>query len=172
MSRKVVAITVAVIVLSLTGWLLYKTARRIGQQQVAAQKVQQLPDLTLHDMDSVAYSVRRLAPGQPTVLIYFNSVCEHCQYEAQAIRERADAFRQATIVLISSESLPPIRAFAVKYGLNKCSNIHFASLSFGDVVRTFGSVSVPQVFIYNRQQQLVKQFKGETKTDAILQYLK
>ncbi|WP_460908117.1 hypothetical protein [Spirosoma areae] len=37
--------------------------------------------------------------------------------------------------------------------------------------RAFGPTSVPHIFIYGPDRQLRKEYKGETKIDALLQYL-
>ncbi|MFM7853102.1 MAG: hypothetical protein ACKO96_14580 [Flammeovirgaceae bacterium] len=47
----------------------------------------------------------------------------------------------------------------------------FAKINTEVVFDTFGSVSIPHIFIYDNEHKLIKEFKGETKMEAILQYL-
>ena len=51
------------------------------------------------------------------------------------------------------------------------ANIHFAKINQADAYNTFGSLAVPQIFIYGADGVLIKEFKGETKMEAVLQYL-
>jgi hypothetical protein len=39
------------------------------------------------------------------------------------------------------------------------------------VFENYGSLSVPHLFLYGADRKLIKEFKGETKIEAILQYV-
>jgi hypothetical protein len=50
-------------------------------------------------------------------------------------------------------------------------NIKFLKINRDNVFENFGPLSTPHILIYNEDSKLVKEFKGETKIEAILQYL-
>jgi len=106
------------------------------------------------------------------VLVFFNSECILCQNEALEISRNLPLLSNTTILLISSEPIDTIKAFAELYGLRNQPSVTFAKINSKDVFGTFGSVSIPHIFIYGKDRKLIKEFKGETKVEAILQYLK
>ncbi len=115
--------------------------------------------------DSFSFNMKH-----PTLLIYFNPDCEHCQYEARAIRDSLHRFAATNVLLVSDESVERLREFAKEYDLVNQPNIHILydrDRKFKDL---FGTSMVPSIFIYNQQQELVKHYKGETKIEAILKY--
>ena len=70
-----------------------------------------------------------------------------------------------------SVSIMAIKAFGQTYGLLGQENVYFAHIPGEKVLITFGSVSVPHIFIYDKYGALQKEFKGETRIDAILKYI-
>ena len=61
---------------------------------------------------------------KPTVIIYFNPDCEHCQYEATEISRHAEQFGNANTILITPEPLvKKVKAFAQTYHLNEVDNL-------------------------------------------------
>ncbi len=106
-----------------------------------------------------------------TVIIHFRPDCEYCQYEARAIRDSLHRFAATNVLLVSDEPIERLQDFAAEYDLANQPNIHILydrDRKFKDL---FGTSMVPSIFIYNQEQKLVKQFKGETKIEAILKYL-
>jgi hypothetical protein len=73
--------------------------------------------------------------------------------------------------MVSSEFIKEIKSFSIKYRLNDEPNVTFTKINPEDVYNTFGSVFIPHIFIYGKDRKLIKEFKGETKVEAILQYL-
>jgi thiol-disulfide isomerase/thioredoxin len=152
------------------GWMANATFAKLQKQKERNEKVSILPELKLLTLDSLAFDVRAL-PAKPIVLIYFNSGCEHCQYEASVINDSAEKFNNAELIFFSAEKITAIRQFASKYGLNEHLNIHFTKINFSDVADILGILAVPHIFIYGPDRKLRKEFKGETRPQAILKYL-
>jgi glutaredoxin len=106
----------------------------------------------------------------PTVILFFNPDCDHCQYEAKAILEHQSDFATTHFWWVATVDALAINDFSKKYNLVSLSNHYFAKLPAEKVVETFGSVSVPHIFIYDKTGVLQKEFRGETKIEAILKY--
>lgn len=128
-----------------------------------------LPTMSLKLLEGEQIEVREL-PGN-TILILFFSDCDHCQREAKAIHERIDAFKNYTVYFISSDSLKDIQKFADDYQLNAIPNVKFGNTEVAMVIRSFGAVPTPSVYIYSSQKKLVKQFNGETDIEEIIKFL-
>ncbi|NJN34079.1 MAG: hypothetical protein HC817_07345 [Saprospiraceae bacterium] len=70
--------------------------------------------------------------------------------------------------MFTSEKDSLIKVFTHSYGLDTLKNVQVISDENDELYKFFQVKSYPSVFIYNKERQLVKQYKGETKIDAIL----
>lgn len=131
-------------------------------------KLESLPAAKLFGLDSLVYTINS---SSSVCIVYFDSNCEYCQYELKEIKNNISLFTHSQIVFISSQDIASIKKASEDYGLAKIFNIDFVKINSIDVFDTFGSASLPHIFIYDSNQKLVKEFKGETKVEAILKYL-
>jgi len=138
-------------------------------ETVVPPQPNELPDLPLTIANGEVQSAREL-PGNSILIIYFPD-CDHCQREAQAISSNLMAFASRPLWFITSASQPEIDKFADTYRLAGHTNIHFARTDMRDVVRNFGSIPTPSVYLYSPDKRLVKAFKGETPIDEIMRAL-
>ncbi|MBX2901447.1 MAG: redoxin domain-containing protein [Cyclobacteriaceae bacterium] len=106
--------------------------------------------------------------SKPVVLVLFNSTCEHCQYELGQIKEQIADFNQVELVFLSSEPIAVTKHVAASF--KPTANVDFVKINPENVYENFGTVRYPTILIYNAAGKLVKEFKGETKIEAILQY--
>lgn len=159
-----------VTVLCSIGWMANASFAKLQQKKDRANTISTLPELKLLSLDSLVFKVRSLSE-KPLVLIYFNSGCEHCQYEASSIKASIEQFNSAHLIFFSSEPIPLIRQFSDHYGLNEYSNIHFTKINATDAAATLGTLAVPHIFVYGTDRNLIKEFRGETKPEAILKHL-
>jgi peroxiredoxin len=169
MSKRYLLYAVLVLLLGLGGWMSAKIMTMVKAKQRIEANLRQLPSFTAYKLDSTQLTITDLLPGQPTAIVFFNSQCDHCQYEAQELRKKYDAFAGVNLLLLSSENLDQIRAFSKRYSLDR---LQIAKLPAEQMFATFGNISVPSIFIFNRDRYLVKKFNGETKAEALLKYLK
>lgn len=160
-----------ILMLCTIGWLAKSSFEKIQQRKEIEQKSSTLPDLKLYTLDSLAFDAFPMS-DKSVVLIHFNTTCEHCHYEVLAIKDAADEFNDAEVIFFSTEALSLIRPFASASGLGEHTNIHFTKISFTDVTNIVGVLSVPHIFIYGPDKKLRKEFKGETRPEAILKYLR
>jgi peroxiredoxin len=108
---------------------------------------------------------------KPTVIVYFNTECEHCQYEVTQIVKHQKHFKDVNLYMLSAENIAQIKAFAHKMGLDKISNLEMGKITVKESFDVFAFTSIPDILIYNASGELQKHFKGETKIEAILKYL-
>lgn len=127
------------------------------------------PSTHFYQLDS-SLLVNSSITTEKIVLIYFNSGCEHCQYEAKSIAENLTLFKNSTVLWFSSENITQIKDFANKYQLANQNQIIFLKANAQDLSKDFGSLSPPSVWIYDKDRSLIKFFKGETKIEAITKY--
>jgi thiol-disulfide isomerase/thioredoxin len=149
-------------------FMVYTIVEKVHAKKAVQNKIQTLSVAQLFKMDSTQF---QLALPRPVLLVYFNSECEHCQYELIELKTNLSAFNGISILLMSSENMATIKEAAQKFELAAAPNAEFVKINREDVFEHFGSLSVPHLFLYGADSKLIKEFKGETKIEAILQYL-
>lgn len=158
-----------VIIICAIAWMLNVSIKKVKTLKVNGEKMSLLPELKLLDFDSAVVNRSVFSP-ENIVLVHFNSECSHCHYEAQDIKNYIKEFSGTTIIFMSSESLHKIKVFAEVVGLRDHENVLFTKIS-DESFEALGALSVPHIFIYGSDKVLRKEFKGETKAEAILKYL-
>jgi peroxiredoxin len=168
--KNIVKWIVVVLLVMALAWLMNMSVNKLEAKKGAKNRLTSLPEAELFLKDSVKIDLSTFQ-DKPNVLIYFNSECGHCQYEAKDIKNKVEAFSRANVIFMSSESLDKIEVFAQAHGLTDYQNIYFTKINSEHAAATFGTLAVPHVFIYGLDNKLIKEFKGETKAEAILKYL-
>jgi thioredoxin-related protein len=75
------------------------------------------------------------------------------------------------IVMFTVANDSMTKDFSKQYGLDSFKNVHVIADTTKELERFFNVKSIPSIFIYNAQKQLVKRYNGETKIEAILKYV-
>ena len=160
MKKRLIISLIAVCLISFNVLILQK------QSDVEKQKTltSNLPTLVFKNIKGE----NQLLHNTPSVFIAFSPDCEHCQYEAKSINERQKELQNTNIVLFASANDSLTKAFAHTYGLDTIKNVQVISDKNDEMRQLFDVKTIPSIFIYNKDGQLVKQYKGETKIDAIL----
>jgi peroxiredoxin len=146
------------------GWYFFLYENQVPE--VSAPEVNEYPYMNLESLDGKVQSARDL-PGR-SILIFFNPDCDHCQREAGMIRDHLDSFGAFSLYFISSDSLETIEQFAEEYGLAGKENVHFARTEVEEVIRNFGPIPAPSMYLYSGKKKLFREFKSETPIDQIL----
>jgi thioredoxin-related protein len=166
MLKKSIITASITILLALVLFMVYSIVEKVYTKKSIAEKNQTLSAPTLFKMDSSRY---QFTLTSPVLLIYFNTECEHCQYELAELKKNLSAFQQISILLMSSENISVIKRAMEAFGV--APHVGFVKINRDDVFESFGSLSVPHLFLYGSDRKLIKEFKGETKMEAILKYL-
>lgn len=151
-----------------TSFMIYLIIERVNHKRITRQELQNLDRFPLFDFDSVRFY---LSSNRKTIVVYFDSECDHCQYELNQIFLNRRSFKNSDIILTSSELISTIKHYAEGNCPQDSDNIRFTKINQDEAYETFGSLAVPQIFIYGADGILIKEFKGETKIDVVLQYL-
>lgn len=125
-----------------------------------------LPNMIITSLDESKIDVHALKEN--TILILFQPDCDHCQREAKDIRENLDAFKNYSLYFISADQFANVKKFGEDYDLMGHPNVYFALTTVDNVLKNFGAIPAPSVYIY-ADQKLVQKFNGEVTIDRILQ---
>lgn len=162
---------IVLFVASAVSYLLYKSIVKVHTKQVLKETIATLPDFNFLSLDSISKTKANLIPDKYLVLVWFNTGCEHCQYEAQEFRGNPDSFKQTQILMVSGEPISDIRNFGNTYRVDTLNYLTLLHCEYNVFFNTFGTTSVPSIFIYSPEGKLLKQYSGETKLEAITKYL-
>ena len=154
--------------LSGTSFMTYLIIERVNHKKLTRENLEKLDNFALFDFDSVRFY---LSSRRKTIVVYFDSGCDHFQYELNQIFINKNSFKDSDIILMSSELISTIKHYAERNCPRDLGNIRFTKINTNEAYETFGSLVVPQIFIYGADGILIKEFKGETKIDVVLQYL-
>lgn len=130
------------------------------------KEVNELPHLTFKNLDGSPATTRDLPPA--SVLILFNTDCDHCQREAKSIQENLASFKDYTLLFISSDLEQNIQQFSKDYKLENLPNVRFGKAEGQDVYMNFGSIPTPAIYVYSKERRFVKSFMGETPVEQII----
>jgi thioredoxin-related protein len=173
MKNRIILIVLLLVALIASAYFLYfkKAAPAEIKQEQQQAEVQQseIPPLPITSMEGSEFTTRDLK-GK-LILIFFQTDCDHCQREAKQIQENLKSFKDYKLYFISSNTFPEIQKFSVEYKLAGVPNVYFNFSTAENVVRYFGAMSAPSIFIYSDNGRMVKSFKGEAPVDQVVQYL-
>ena len=100
-------------------------------------------------------------------ILFFNSECDHCQYELESIKRNIEKFTEATFLFVSGEPASVLKPF---YDLQHFKEFPFYMASDPDfaVKNAFDVHSFPTTFIYDDKNQLLKKISGEAKIELLI----
>lgn len=81
----------------------YKVISKINHKAAVAEHIKTIPTFFYKTISRKPFSNQDLKADTPTVFLYFNSECEHCQSRAEQIRDNVKKFANAQLVFISFE---------------------------------------------------------------------
>lgn len=160
------------VIIFIVCFLGYKIFRIVQVKQRAAAGVVQLPSFQYYTVpDNLPYTSASIEKNKPVGLLYFNSGCEHCQYETEQLIQHKAAVEHSTILMISAEPVAALQKFDSTYRISTYPFIKLLRDSTHSFFQTFGTAAIPAIFIYDRQHRLVQSYKGEVKPEAIIDAL-
>lgn len=169
--KKYLKIVIPILLLGAIFFMGYKVITKINHKAAVAEHIKTIPAFSYKTIEGKSFSNHDLKDDKPTVFLYFNSECEHCQSEAEQIRDNVEKFSKAQLVFISFEEPKKMTAFATKYKLIGYDNISFLSDSKASFATTFDVNSLPTVVIYDKNKKLVAKIKGEVKIEKVISLL-
>lgn len=168
--KKILLIIIIAVLLGSVTYMVVAMKDIQHKREIQTKARQQLPAVSFTRLDSKRINLRELGAGKKMMIIYFSPDCDHCQYEAKAIKEHIDQFSGTVICMITRAESSQAAAFAATYQLDD-QPVHIFTDHDGAFYRQFGMVSVPSIFIYDANGALKKHFNGEVKIESLIKYV-
>lgn len=104
-------------------------------------------------------------------LILFQPDCDHCQREAVDIEKNLQGFKDFKLYFVSSAPMNEIDAFAQEYKLKDKPNVFFGTTDAVNVLKHFGPIETPSIYLYSEKKQLIQSFNGEVAIEVVVKYI-
>lgn len=135
-----------------------------------AQK--ELPDFVFTDLEGNAFTRSHLQGDLPTIAIFFDPYCDHCDQQAEWITEAASRFEEVQMIWVTTEEQAPSVDFRKRH-FDNTSLKHVYILRDTEFMFDgyFGYSEVPSIYLFNKAGKRVKSFTKETPADVLLKFL-
>jgi len=157
--------SVSIVFLVLIGGIIVKVVKAND----SAERIQTLPSFSLGTLEGDIFNSDDLKRG-PLLIVYFHPECEYCKYEISSLISNDIQSRGIKVLFVSNANPESIQRFMEPFDINS-KNFHILSDTSVVFTEMFGIHVVPVNILYDENLKLVKYFKGEVKTEAILNYL-
>ncbi|MBL4655445.1 MAG: redoxin domain-containing protein [Bacteroidia bacterium] len=151
--------------------MVFQILGQLEEKKLKKANRQTLPNFEFVDLNNERFTNAQLIPDKNVLIIYFNPQCDECQYEASEIRENIQQFESTHILMVSNSPQEDVKSFAIEYKIDNLKEISILLDTREIYYEIFDASTVPNLFIYNKEHLLVKQYEGQTKIEAILKYL-
>ncbi|MRT92327.1 TlpA disulfide reductase family protein [Ancylomarina sp. 16SWW S1-10-2] len=172
MNRKTAILSIAVILVILIG-VVIKTQQIKRENELAEEtkvELTQIPKFNFQDTLGRPFTQANLQIGKPTLVIHFGNFCPYCHKETKIISHYFGEYEDFQLVFVTKDKKPNIIAFMEKNKLTNKSNITVLRYENNEFEEAFGSKSLPCVFIFNKQFQLIKHFDGAVTARTLIKY--
>jgi thiol-disulfide isomerase/thioredoxin len=168
--KKALRIIFPFLILGILTVLFFGIRNILKAKKQVEQATATLPAEKYYVLDSTTIHTTKNLKNNAVFIFFFNSDCEYCQSEAKLLNENREAFKNATVYLFSSEPLENIRAFKEKY-LPGNTDFIIGQVDLRASSEVFGVKSFPYTLIYDKNNRLVKTYKGIVKLEALTKWI-
>lgn len=140
-----------------------------NETQQNASPTSEVPDLPLTMRDGTQMSAAELTGN--VALILFQPDCDHCQREAEDIRRNITGFKDFELYFISSAPIEEVIQFARQYDLDGLKQVHLGTTTVPDILKHFGPIDAPSLYLYGKDGKLIQSFNGEVAVEVVLKYI-
>ena len=136
--------------------------KKITLKQQNTELIETIPDFSFNNIATQQlFTNKNLNPDKNKLIIYFNSTCDLCGYEAKSIQEEIDQFSTVQILFISDEEIEEIQKFGIDHGLTEIENVHVLQDQNYLFANQLHISSTPFLLFYNKNNQLITSHKGQ-----------
>ncbi len=130
-----------------------------------------IPAFSLLLADGKNFTQNNIPTSKYTIIIYFSPDCGHCQHEATEMVKNIDSLKHTYIVWAGSRSMPELKAFSEKYGLNACPNMVCGQDQQYSIPSYYQVKYTPFVAVYDNRKQFVKAYEMGVEIPELLKLI-
>ncbi|MBB6463669.1 peroxiredoxin family protein [Flammeovirga kamogawensis] len=155
--------------LGVISFLTYSIIKTLKQKEEVENTIKKLPDFSFQSyLDTTEVITSEMYVNKKVIITFFNSTCHFCIDEIFLFQKNQQILEKEKIqvVLVSEEPVEVVLEFIEKSELDHL-NFKFLRARENMFFQIFGSSSVPNSFLYNKEGKLIKNIKGLSKFTMI-----
>lgn len=117
--------------------------------------------------DSSSFTNKMLQKNKPTILIFFDPDCDHCQEATKNFTKKIDRFKDVQILMVTIYDFSRIKKFYKDYKLADYPNITLTRDAVFDLPKFYQVSSIPDVYVYDKSGKLIGHYKKDIPVDEI-----
>ena len=113
--------------------------------------------------------------GKFTLLWFFNTECDLCTAETEALIDSVTLLNDCQIIMVSLEDSAKVAGFNNRFRLTDLPQVSVAYVPGENKINTINSFKIytnPTLYVYNMNRSLIKYKPGPVTILEIMQYLK
>ena len=137
-----------------------KPVPEVTAELMPFQKDPFIPEFSILLADSTHFTNKNIQKGRPTVIVYFSPECSHCQADAKNLMEKLDSLKDINFVWSSSHEADKLAAFAIKYNMDKQTNMVFGKDEKWAIPSFFKITFTPYFAVYDKDGVFFTEFRN------------
>lgn len=117
--------------------------------------------------DSSSFTNNMLQKGKPTILVFFDPDCDHCQHATKKITEKIDKLKDVQILMVTIYDFSRIKKFYKDYKLANYPNIILTRDAAFDLPKFYQVASLPDFYVYDKNGKLMKHYKQDIPIEEL-----
>ncbi len=126
-----------------------------------------MSDFTFRDMQDKPFSQNDISRDKPTIMIFFNPTCDHCQSEADSMTHRAKDFEKINVIWVAAAAKPAMKTFDSTYHI-AANNMKLLRDTAKTAGKLFNIKDVPSILFFDKNHQLLSKYGGTVRIDKML----
>lgn len=132
----------------------------------------EMPDFKFQLMDGRMMQRADMDGAKYTLIWFFNSECDLCVNEIQALVDSISLLNNCRIVMVSHEDSTKVAGFYERFRLMEYPSISVACVPENYIKDMFKIYVVPTLYVYHPDKRMIKYKPGPVTIHEIIQYLK
>lgn len=164
--KKIITVALLVTFIILFSIIGFLVIRVDSTKKEKAIRLNSFPEVTLIDKynNQIQTKLFTLSKSKK-IIVLFSSTCEHCLNQIKYIEDLSSKLEDYDILFISIE---PMRNLLENDTIaSKSKYLNFYHVSIDDLIKNFGTVTFPTIYIYDETNVLQKKILGETHFEFI-----
>ena len=134
-------------------------------------KAQTLPDFSFEDVNGKVINKLSLPTNKPVIVFYFDPFCESCLEQAALISKEITAFKDITLLWVTTNADRENNAFKQNY-FNNAQNAIVAVDTQFQFDTWFGYSEFNVIYCYNNKHEKTKSFNTTQTATTLLEAVK
>lgn len=141
------------------------------EKESSEQRSIQFPNIKVQTLEGKIVSTDYYLSDLPVIVIYFNTGCIFCKSEISEVLASEELKSESITLIISAEPPAVISNYVTYLNYETDESIVFMSDIYNEIQDYYRIKAVPETFLYNSKGKLIKNFKGATSVEKILEHM-